>query len=64
MPVSTSKETNRWQTRILRSVKNRFGTRSELGFFQMEEHGLQEVPNNDNVSSLKMFLLFTWIGAY
>ena len=36
---------DRWQTRILRSVKNRFGTLSELGFFQMEEHGLQEVPN-------------------
>lgn len=36
---------DRWQTRILRSVKNRFGTISELGFFQMEEYGLQEVAN-------------------
>ena len=36
---------DRWQTRVLRSVKNRFGTVSELGFFQMEEQGLQEVPN-------------------
>ncbi len=36
---------DRWQTRILRSVKNRFGTVHELGFFQMAEQGLQEVPN-------------------
>jgi DNA repair protein RadA/Sms len=36
---------DRWQTRILRSVKNRFGTLSELGFFHMEEQGLREVPN-------------------
>jgi DNA repair protein RadA/Sms len=36
---------DKWQARILRSVKNRFGTIHELGFFNMEEHGLQEVPN-------------------
>jgi DNA repair protein RadA/Sms len=36
---------DRWQTRILRSVKNRFGTVNELGFFQMEAQGLCEVPN-------------------
>lgn len=36
---------DRWQTRVLRSVKNRFGTINELGFFEMHEHGLQEVPN-------------------
>jgi DNA repair protein RadA/Sms len=36
---------DRWQTRVLRSVKNRFGTICELGFFQMEEQGLKEVPN-------------------
>lgn len=36
---------DRWQTRILRAVKNRFGTVDELGFFEMKEHGLQEVPN-------------------
>ena len=36
---------DRWQTRILRSVKNRFGALDELGFFQMEEHGLEQVPN-------------------
>lgn len=36
---------DRWQTRVLRSVKNRFGTVNELGFFEMHEHGLREVPN-------------------
>lgn len=36
---------DRWQTRILRSVKNRYGTVDELGFFQMGEQGLVEVDN-------------------
>jgi len=36
---------DRWQTRVLRSVKNRFGTINELGFFHMEQKGLKEVPN-------------------
>lgn len=36
---------DRWQTRVLRSVKNRFGTINEIGFFEMRENGLQEVPN-------------------
>lgn len=36
---------DRWHTRMLRSVKNRFGTINELGFFEMGEQGLQEVPN-------------------
>ncbi|HSW73570.1 MAG TPA: DNA repair protein RadA [Candidatus Limnocylindria bacterium] len=36
---------DRWQTRVLRSVKNRFGTLNELGFFEMREDGLHEVPN-------------------
>ncbi len=36
---------DRWQTRVLRSVKNRFGTVSELGFFTMHEEGLKELPN-------------------
>ena len=36
---------DRWQTRILRSVKNRFGTINELGFFQMESSGLEQVAN-------------------
>jgi DNA repair protein RadA/Sms len=36
---------DRWQTRMLRAVKNRFGEINELGFFHMEHNGLQEVPN-------------------
>lgn len=36
---------DRWQTRVLRAEKNRFGTINELGFFQMEQNGLQEMPN-------------------
>lgn len=36
---------DRWQTRVLRSVKNRFGAINEIGFFQMEENGMVEVPN-------------------
>jgi len=36
---------DRWQTRILRSVKNRFGTINEIGFFEMQEDGLVEVHN-------------------
>lgn len=36
---------DRWQTRMLRAVKNRFGTVNEIGFFEMHEEGLQEVPN-------------------
>jgi DNA repair protein RadA/Sms len=36
---------DRWQTRVLRAVKNRFGTINELGFFEMKEEGLREVAN-------------------
>ncbi len=36
---------DRWHTRILRAVKNRFGTINELGFFEMGEHGLHQVAN-------------------
>ncbi len=36
---------DRWHTRILRSVKNRFGTINEVGFFEMQEQGLVEVAN-------------------
>ncbi|MBN2267595.1 MAG: DNA repair protein RadA [Candidatus Babeliaceae bacterium] len=36
---------DRWQTRILRSVKNRFGTVNEIGFFEMETNGLREITN-------------------
>src|SRR5699024_4986740 len=31
--------------RILRSVKNRFGSTNEMGIFEMKELGLQEVMN-------------------
>jgi len=34
-----------WQTRILRSVKNRFGNINEIGFFEMKETGLVPVEN-------------------
>lgn len=36
---------DRFQTRMLRSVKNRFGEVNEVGFFQMEQHGLVEMSN-------------------
>lgn len=36
---------DRWQVRILRSVKNRFGTINEVGFFEMHEQGLVEIGN-------------------
>ncbi len=36
---------DKWQTRILRAVKNRFGSINELGFFKMSETGLQELTN-------------------
>jgi len=31
--------------RVLRAVKNRFGSTNEIGVFEMQDHGLQEVPN-------------------
>lgn len=31
--------------RILRAVKNRFGSTNEIGVFEMKERGLEEVPN-------------------
>jgi len=31
--------------RILRAVKNRFGSTNEIGVFEMQEQGLREVPN-------------------
>ncbi len=34
---------DQWQTRMLRSVKNRFGSINELGFFEMQESGLQQI---------------------
>jgi len=41
---------DRWQTRILRAIKNRFGPIDEIGFFEMAEQGLTEMPNfNEHV---------------
>ena len=36
---------DRWHTRILRSVKNRFGPIHELGFFAMTQDGMEEMPH-------------------
>lgn len=36
---------DRWQMRVLRAVKNRFGTVNELGFFEMQTNGLVQMPN-------------------
>ena len=36
---------DQWQTRTLRSIKNRFGSINEIGFFHMKGNGLQEVQN-------------------
>lgn len=36
---------DRWHTRILRAVKNRFGTINEVGFFEMQETGMIEITN-------------------
>jgi len=35
--------------RILRSIKNRFGSTSELGIFEMQSNGLIEVPNPSEI---------------
>ena len=36
---------DQWQTRTLRSIKNRYGSINEIGFFHMKVDGLQEVAN-------------------
>jgi len=35
--------------RILRAIKNRFGSTNEIGIFDMDEHGLREVPNPSEI---------------
>ncbi|MBN2175984.1 MAG: DNA repair protein RadA [Bacteroidales bacterium] len=35
--------------RIVRSIKNRFGSTSELGIYEMKNSGLQEVPNPSEI---------------
>lgn len=37
------------KTRILRSLKNRFGPVDEVGIFQMEEDGMREVTNPEQI---------------
>ncbi|MGZ6250421.1 MAG: DNA repair protein RadA [Candidatus Chromulinivorax sp.] len=36
---------DKWQTRILRSEKNRFGSINEIGFFQMSSDGMIPIDN-------------------
>lgn len=36
---------DKWQTRILRAMKNRFGAVHELGFFTMQSYGMQAIDN-------------------
>ena len=36
---------DRFETRILRAVKNRFGTINEIGFFQMNANGMSQVAD-------------------
>jgi DNA repair protein RadA/Sms len=41
---------DQWHSRTLRAIKNRFGTINEIGFFEMKEDGMMEVPNiNENL---------------
>ena len=35
--------------RILRTVKNRFGSASELGVYEMNDYGLREVANPSEI---------------
>lgn len=37
------------QYRIIRAIKNRFGSTNEIGVFEMTESGLNEVPNPSNL---------------
>ncbi|MFV0291353.1 MAG: DNA repair protein RadA [Mangrovibacterium sp.] len=49
---------NKYMYRILRAIKNRFGSTSELGIFEMNSEGMREVSNpselliNDSVEGL------------
>lgn len=43
--VLTFEGDKNYQYRVLRAVKNRFGSTDELGLFEMHEEGLVEVPN-------------------
>jgi len=45
-----------YQYRILRSVKNRFGSTSEIGIFKMEKEGLEEVLDSSRLFLRESFL--------
>jgi DNA repair protein RadA/Sms len=45
---------DKWQIRVLRTTKNRFGGINEVGFFEMGEQGLQELAN------INQYLLEDW----
>ena len=40
---------DRYDHRILRSSKNRFGATHEVGIFQMDEYGLSEIKNPSEI---------------
>lgn len=57
---------DRWYTRILRSVKNRFGAINEVGFFEMAQNGLKEILDINklllsDISSLPGSVLVSYI---
>lgn len=57
---------DRWYTRILRSVKNRFGAINEVGFFEMAQDGLKEISDINklllsDISSLPGSVLVSYI---
>ena len=47
--------------RILRAVKNRFGSTNEIGIFEMQGHGLVEVTNPSEVFFRRTFRGLNWI---
>ncbi len=40
---------SRTSYRILRAIKNRYGATNEMGMFEMQEHGLQELTNPSQI---------------
>ncbi len=40
---------NQYHYRLLKTVKNRFGSTNEVGVFEMQEEGLREVDNPSNI---------------
>ena len=46
--------------RIIRAIKNRFGSTNEIGVFEMTDTGLTEVPNPSEMLLLPEFLLYRY----